>query len=1078
MDAAERVVRLPGGRLHLPQLGRVVESHHLVARRVVWSAVVDRVRNPGFLQRHGGVGHHGGAFGDAGEDSFARGIEVVDDVHAEPVLLERDDGRRERLVVRRGGEPLRCLARAHGLASFAHASRVTRSGDARIRHWPVVAAGRNACNVGTVRTATHSPIQRRAPELTGRSSERGVLDRLVEAVRAGESRALVVRGEPGVGKTALLEYVLEHASGCRVARAVGVQSEMELAFAALHQLCAPLVDRIDRLPVPQRDALRTVFSIGPGPAPDRFLVGLAVLGLLSEVAEEQPLVCLVDDEQWLDQASAQVLAFVARRLEAESVGLVFAARKPSDDLAGLPELVVEGLDEGEARTLLDSVLTVPLDARVRDQIVSETRGNPLALLELVRGLTPAQLAGGFGLPGAIPLSGRIEASFRRRLDALPVETRRLLQLAAADPVGEPLLVWRAAERLGIRPEAATPAAEAGLLEFDVRVRFRHPLVRSAAYRSASTEERRAVHGALAEATDPEVDPDRRAWHRAQAAPAPDEDVAEELERSAGRALARGGLAAAAAFLERAAMLTPAPARRAQRLLAAARAKRDAGALDAALGLLVAVEAGPLDALRTAEVEHLRGQIALEQRRRTDAGRLLASAARRFEPLDADLARETHLEVLAAAMVGDLDVPGGLREAAEAARAALPGPDPPRVVDALLDAFALRLTEGYARAAPSLTRALEQVLALNAADDGAGCWIWLVGGRSSAIAALELWDAESWHALAARETQFARDTGALVHLQFALNFLARSHLLAGELTTAALMIEEDRLIAEVTGYPPLGTTEATLAAWRGREEHASQLIEATLREATASGLGLNSATYASAVLSNGLGHHDAARDAASRLFERDLVGHGPFIVPELAEAASRTGDDALLRAALEWLSERTRVTPTEWSLGIETRVRALLGEGEVAESHYRDSIAHLGPTRVRVELARAHLVYGEWLRRERRRVDARDQLRTAHGMFTSMGAEAFAERARRELLATGETVRKRRVETRDELTAQERQIARLARDGLSNPEIGTRLFISPRTVQYHLRKVFIKLGISSRDQLDRVLPSDQTAVPLR
>ena len=498
-----------------------------------------------------------------------------------------------------------------------------------------------------------------------------------------------------------------------MARTAGVQSEMELAFAALHQLCAPMLDRLERLPIPQRDALRTAFGIALGPAPDRLLVSLAVLSLLSDVAEERPLICLVDDEQWLDRASAEVLAFVARRLEAESVGLVFATRKPGADLAGLPELEVEGLREAEARTLLDAVLTAPLDARVRDQVVTETGGNPLALLELVRGLTPAELAGGFGLPGAVPLSGRIEESFRRRLDALPADTRQLLQLAAADPVGEPLLVWRAAERLGIPAQAATPAAEAGLLEFGARVQFRHPLVRSAAYRSASRQEREQVHRALADATDPEIDPDRRAWHRAQATPGPDEQVAEELERSAGRARARGGMAAAAAFLERSAMLTPEPARRAQRLLAAATAKRDAGALDAALGLLVAVEARPLDELMRARVDLVRGQIALEQRRGSDAGRLLASAARRLEPLDVELARETHLEALGAAMANDLVIPGGVLEAAEAARAAPPGPEPPRAVDVLLDAFAMRLTDGYAAAAPTLTRALELLLALEA-----------------------------------------------------------------------------------------------------------------------------------------------------------------------------------------------------------------------------------------------------------------------------------------------------------------------------------------------------------------------------
>ena len=922
--------------------------------------------------------------------------------------------------------------------------------------------------------ATRSPIAGRAAALVGRRSERDVLDRLIEAVRGGESRALVVRGEPGVGKTALLDYLVERASDCRVVRAAGVQSEMELAFATLHQLLAPMLEHLEHLPVPQRDALRTAFGVSTGPAPDRFLVALAVLGLLSEIAEDQPLICLVDDEQWLDHASAQVLAFVARRLQAESVGMVFATRVPNDDIAGLPELVVEGLGEDDARTLLDSVLTSPLDAQVREQIVTDTRGNPLALWELARGLTPAELAGGFGLPGGVPLSGRIEASFRRRLDALPAQTRLLLVLAAADPVGEPSLVWRAAERLGIDPQAATPAADADLLELGARVLFRHPLVRSAAYRSASLQERQDVHSALAEVTDPEIDPDRRAWHRAQAAAVPDELVAEELERSAGRAQARGGLAAAAAFLERAATLTPEPGRRTQRLLAAARTKRDAGALDAALGLLVAVEAGPLDSLQHARVDLLRGQIALQQRRAADAGRLLVSAARRLEPLDAELARETYLEALSAAVANDLEVPGGTLEVVEAASAAPLAPAPPRAIDVLLDALATRLRDGFETAAPVLSRALELLLDLDVTDEQGGRWVFLAGGRASAIVAIELWDADSLHALAARQARLARDTGALVNLQLALAFLARSHLLAGELTATAGIIEEDRLIAEVSGNPPLRNAEMTLAAWRGHEAFVSELIDAASQEATADWRKVSS--YARSVLYNGLGRHDLAREAAWSAFVGDPVGNGPFLLPELVEAASRTGETVQLKAALEWLSKRTGAISSEWALGIEARARALLSEGEEAESSYRDSIAHLANTRTRVELARSHLLYGEWLRRERRRVDAREQLRAAQEMLATMGVEAFAERARRELLATGETARKRIVETRDELTAQEALIARLARDGLSNPEIGTRLFISPRTVKYHLRKVFIKLDVSSRNELDRVLPSDPSSAP--
>jgi DNA-binding CsgD family transcriptional regulator len=934
--------------------------------------------------------------------------------------------------------------------------------------------------------AVYRPLPGRVPQLLGRGAECDVLDRLLGAVLAGESRALVVRGEPGSGKTALLDYLAGRASGCRVAAAAGVESEMELAFAGLHQLCAPMLDRLERLPDPQREALRTAFGISAGPAPDRFVVGLAVLGLLSEVAAERPLVCLVDDQQWLDRASAQVLAFVARRLGAESVALVFAARAPAEDLAGLPELVVEGLRDGDARALLGSTLTGPLDARVRDQFIAETRGNPLALLELPRGLTAAQLAGGFGLPGA--LAGRIEHSFRRRVEALPGPTRRLLLLAAAEPTGDLALVWRAAGRLGIGAGAAGPAADAGLAEFGARVLFRHPLARSAAYRPAPAQEKQEVHRALAEATDPAVDPDRRAWHRAHAAPGPDEQVAAELERSAGRAQARGGLAAAAAFLERAALLTPDPARRAQRMLTAAQAKHHAGALDAALGLLAAAGTGPPDPLRAAQAEYLRGQIAADQQRGTAAPRLLLGAARLLGPLNASLARQAHLETLAAALwAGELGRPGGVREAAEAALAAPPAPGPPRAADVLLDALALRYTQGYAAAAPALTRALEMLLALDSSPGQARRWLRLAGAAdASGFIAVELWDFESWHTLTAGQAQAARDTGAFVHLQFALNRLARPHVLAGELAVAAGLLDEERLIADATGNPPVAhTTTMALAAWQGQEREAAEVIEATTAAATARGLGLlaDYADYASAVLYNGLGRHDAARDAAQRAFDRDQLGFGPFVVPELAEAASRTGDQALVQAALAWLSERTRVTPTDWALGIQARLQALLSEGQPAEQHYRESIDRLGRTRVGTEQARAHLLYGEWLRRNNRRADAREQLRAAYQMLDAIGAGGFAERARRELLATGQTVRKRTPQpasprvgaATNALTTQEAQVARLACEGLSNPQISTRLFISPRTVEYHLRKVFTKLGISSRGQLHRVLPGNPDTI---
>jgi DNA-binding CsgD family transcriptional regulator len=918
--------------------------------------------------------------------------------------------------------------------------------------------------------------------LADRRSERAVLDRLVDGVRAGESRALVVRGEPGIGKTVLLDYLAGQAAGCRVERAAGVQSEMELAFAGLHQLCAPMLDHARSLPVPQREALRTALGLAAGPVPDRFLVGLAVLGMLSEAAGKQPVICVIDDVQWLDRASAQTLGFAARRLAADRVGVVFAARVPGDALAGLPELIVEGLPEADARTLLDSALAGPLDARVREQIIADTGGNPLALLELPRGLTAAQLAGGFGLPGAQsvagPLDERIEDSFGRQLAALPDQTRRLVQLVAADPSGDPALVWRAAGRLGIGVEAAGPAMEAGLAQFGARVRFRHPLVRSAAYRSASVSERQEAHGALAEVTDPVTDPDRRAWHQAQAAPGPAEGVAAALERSAGRAQARGGLAATSVFLQRAAVLTPEPGPRARRLLSAARATRDAGAPDAALGLLAAAAAGPLDELQAAQAEYLSGQIADDQRRSSDAARLLLSAARLLEPLDAPLARETYLEALTLAIyVGDAFLSGGVRKAADAVRSAPPAPDPPRPVDVALDALTLLLTQGYATAATVLAQALDMLLALDLSTSEGRRWRFLGGGggRVGMIIALERCDIESLHALAANQAQAAREVGALVQLRSATMGLASAQILQGELSAAARLIEEARLIAETTGAPHTGAA-LQLAAWQGREREASELIKTMVREGTARqhGYWVALANSHAAVLYNGLGRYADAFDAAREAWERRPVPLGAFAVPELAEAAARTGEVALVRVALEWLSERAAVMPTEWVLGIEARARALLSEGDAADRCYRESIEHLAPTGIRAQLARSHLLYGEWLSLQNRRLDARAQLRIAYDMLSSMGAEGFAERARRELLATGETVRKRAAETVSGLTGREAYIARLAVEGRTNLEIGAELFLSARTVEWHLRNVYGKLGVGSRRELRWALANVEEA----
>ena len=909
------------------------------------------------------------------------------------------------------------------------------------------------------------------PPLRGRETERATLEQLLTAVRAGQSAALVLRGEAGIGKTALLDYAAERGEGCTILRTAGVESEMELPFAALHHLCTPLLDGLERLPPPQRDALGTAFGLSSGPRPDRFLVGLAGLSLLSDAAEAQPVICLVDDAQWLDRSSAQVLSFVARRLEAESVLLLFARRDQleHDELAGMPELRLQGLSDADARELLASCNIGPLDERVRDRIIAETRGNPLALLELPRGLSADSLGGGLGfaLPDESPLPSRIEASFRSQVGQLPTETQRLLLVAAAEPIGDPTLLWRAAAALGIPTEAAAPAEADDLIEVGAQVTFRHPLLRSAIYRAAAPEERRAAHQALAEATDPEVDPDRRAWHRAHGALAPDEDVAAELELSAGRAQARGGLAAAAAFLERAATLTPEPGRRAQRALAAARAKRLAGLPHAALTLLATAAAGPLDELDSAMLQRLRGQIALDLGRGGEAAPLLLDAAKRLESLDAALARETHIEALwAASVAGRLGA--GVLDAAEAARAAPPAPEPPRATDLLVDGLAVRFTDGYAAGAPILKRALGTYRDEAGRDEQDLLWPWM-----TARLAVELFDDEAWSALATRHVQIARDTGALNVLPATLTSLAGMRSAEGNLDAAATLLDEADAIIAATGNARSFVGRLMLAGCRGDEFQASILIEALERDANARGDGatLSVGDYARALLHNGLGHYEMALAAAQQASAEDQLGISSWSLSELVEAAVRSGRPQVASDALERLSERTRAAATEFALGIEARSRALTSEGAPAESLYREAIERLDRTRMRVEVARAHLLYGEWLRRENRRVDAREQLRTAHELFSSMGADGFAERTERELLATGERARKRTADTRGDLTAQETQIAQLAREGYSNPEIGAQLFISPRTVEYHLHKVFTKLAISSRTQLDGALPAE-------
>lgn len=919
------------------------------------------------------------------------------------------------------------------------------------------------------------PRWRRAAELIGRRAECAVLDQLIGAVRSGESRALVVHGEPGMGKTALLEYVAVQALGCRVARSGGVQSEMDLPFAALHQLCAPLLNRLDRVPGPQREALRTAFGISDGPAPNGFQVGLAVLSLLSSVAEEQPLICVIDDHQWLDTASALALAFVARRLGTESVGLVIATRDVRAGLSGVPDLEVRGLPTAAAEALLESALSGPVDARIRHQIVAETGGNPLALIELPRGLTPTELAGGFGLPGAMSLSHSIEESFGRRAKALPGEARQLLLIAASEPSGDPALLWRAAASLGIRADAITPAVEQDLVELGIRVRFSHPLARSAVYRSASEEERQQAHRALADATDPDLDPDRRAWHRAQAAVGPNEDVAAALEHSAARARSRGGFAAAAAFLRRAAVLTRDPALRVTRALAASEIHIKAGTLDPVPDLLAMAEAGPLDELQRAQIDLVRAQLGFITNRGSDSPALLVKAAARLAPVDAELSRTTYLDAVAAATYfnagkrhtdnDDARPAAHLWTIARAATAAPPAVEA-RSPDLLLDGTVAALNDGYAAGLPLLRKGLSTYGAGMTAERELH-WLWF-----TSTTAMRIWDDERWDAMSARHVQLARDLGSLSELPRALDIRSVLCLFSGDLTEAARLTHEAQTIEDATGTTLTPYGVLGLAAFRGdtaAEQYLGETVSAGMSQYEDGAS--TAADWARAVLYNGAGRYAEALAAARRATSFD-AGPVSLLWPhvELVEAAVRTGEAGLAEEAFGRLSPTTGVAGSDWALGAQSRSAALLSAGCEAETLYQDSISHFSRTSFRVDLARAHLLYGEWLRRERRLNEAREPLNTAYKMFDTMGVMSFAERAGRELKAAGGGVRRRaRAGRHDELTAQEGHIARMAKDGLSNSEIAARLFISTHTVQYHLRKVFLKLGITSRSQLETALP---------
>jgi DNA-binding CsgD family transcriptional regulator len=902
----------------------------------------------------------------------------------------------------------------------------------------------------------------------GRTRERDRLDAVLAQTRDDQSAVLVVRGEAGIGKTALLRYAARQASGLRIAEIEGVQAEMELPFAGIHRLCAPMVARLPLLAEPQQNALRVALGMSSGNAPNRFLIAVAVLNLLAAAAEERPLVCLVDDAQWLDAASLEALGFVARRLVAEPVAMIFSLREPvsTQALNGLPQMSLEGLDEAAARALLSRVVPGRLDDRVRDRIIAETRGNPLALVELSQGMSRSERAGGFAPGAAIDLPSRLQERYLRRVSGLPEATQRVMLLAAAEPLGDAALLWRAAERLAIHPSALAPATEAGLLEIDDRVRFHHPLVRSAVYRGASLDERQRVHDALAEVSDPELAADRRAWHRALATAEPDEAVATDLEHSAARAQARGGLAAAAAFLDRATALTPGAALQTGRALAAAEVSFGAGDFVSMLRLLATAESGPIDGFQRARATLLRGHAALVSTYGSAASSLLLQAARELEAYDITLARRAYLTAWGSAVsanhLGRAEV---LAEICNGVLALSPLPPEPHPLDLLIEGFALVSTDGPAAATPVLRRAARSVLDLSV--DDMLRWGWLAPGANSAI-----WDPEGSLAGNELKAQLVRQAGALGELPIHLQSLALDRAWSGDLAGAEVLLAESESVAAATGTDPPPSALVRLRALQGRENDAGPLIEHVARQATEAGQGMAVmvAHWAGSLLNNGLGRYEAAASAAREVVENAIdPWTSSWALPELVEAAMRLGETDIAHDALDRLAAATQPAGTDFALGVEARSRALVTGGEAAEPLFHESIERLGRTSTRPELARARLLHGEWLRRDGRRGESQEQLRIAEQMFTEMGMEAFADRTGAELVATGAKPRTRRFELREDLTPQEEQIARLASDGLTNADIGDQLFLSPRTVEYHLHKVFNKLGIDSRSGLQAALP---------
>ena len=912
----------------------------------------------------------------------------------------------------------------------------------------------------------------RAVGLVGYHAELAALHDLLDSVRAGISCAVVIRGMPGAGKSAVLQHAVDAASDMQVVRTVAVESEQAMAFAGVHQLLLPLLAGADRLPDPQKRALQVAFGEISGPPADRFLVGLAALTLLSQSAESGPLLCAIDDAQWLDDESANILGFVARRLLADPIALIAAADETAAKarLPELPGIRLGGLSAPDAGELLAATTGQQVDRGVTERLVTETGGNPLALLDAARDLSSDQLAGKVPLPEPLPIGHRLEVSFARRIRQLSPATRTLLLLAAAGHPGRSERLWRAAAALGIPESTAVAAEEAGVAVFWPEVRFSHPLVRSAVYATATTALRRQVHQTLAAAGDDDGDADIRAWHLAAAATGPDEEAATEQEAAAERARKRGGYAAAAALLERAARLTAEPGRRAERRLSAAQAQFLAGVVGRADELLAQAIPELSDPLLRAEATRLKGRIQSARGEVSEASATLFTAAQRLQTLAPRAARDALLSALEAAVFAGWATTAPLLQGiARLARDLPPTGEPPdSPTNLLLQGCTVRVADGYVAAVPALRRAVQAFRSDHIDPDQA-----LQRVELAAIAAVDLLDDAAVEELTGRWIQRARETGALARLAAGLAF--RSIFVEGphgRLAAARAAESEAHELGEVTGnpavVPPTGAHTLLTLALAGQEQQARETAAAVAREAPQRGaLGeLAFAMSSLAVLELGLGNYSAALAALLPAWTDDTPLVGTRALPDLVEAAVRAGEQPLAAQALGRLDERARAAGTPLALGLLARSGALLAAPEQARERFEEALELLRHTGPGLHIARGHLLYGEWLRRQRRRREAREQLRTAHHMFDALHLDAFAERARLELRATGEHARRRQPGHPEELTPQEARIATLVSRGQANRDIATQLFISPSTVEYHLHKVFRKLGVTSRTQLAR------------